>query len=49
MGFFLDGEESSGEEILSCLETVRLIFGLDPVLTSLRDKLRLSPKLFPSD
>ena len=48
VGFFRD-EESSVVVILSCLETVRFLLGLDPVLTSLRDELRLSPNLFPSD
>jgi hypothetical protein len=46
VGFFLSGEESTGVEILSFLGTVRFILGLDPVLTSSRDKFRLSPKLF---
>ena len=44
-----NGEDLSGEDVLTCLETVLFILGRDPVLTSLRDKLRLSPKLFSSD
>ena len=47
--FFLNGEGSSEEEILSCLDTLRFMLGLDPVLTSLRDEFRLSPKLFLTD
>ena len=42
-------EESSSVEMLSCFETARFILGLEPVLTALRDKLRLSPKLFLAD
>ena len=49
LGFFPNSEESSEVEILSFLETIRFILGLDPVLNSLRDKFRLSPKLFLDD
>ena len=39
----------AGTTVFFAYESVRLILGLDPVLTSSRDEFRLSPKLFLAD